>query len=165
MTDPRLTEAPFPPETLTRFWAKVEKRPAGCWLWTGSRDGCGYGTFSVGRAHRVSWIIANGPIPQGMRVLHHCDVPPCVRPDHLFLGTPKANNIDFMIKGRRHYNWPMYGEKHPAVKLTEAQVLGIERRRKSGEKTQALANEFSVSIATVNYICAHRRWRHLWKKR
>lgn len=82
-----------------RFWAKVEKTE-GCWEWTGSKSRKGYGQFNEGRAHRVSWEMHNGPIPEGMFVCHHCDNPPCVRPDHLFIGDNAANMRDAFAKGR-----------------------------------------------------------------
>lgn len=89
-----------------RFWEKVRKSD-GCWEWTGSRNAAGYGKLSEGaagsprlRAHRVSWELANGPVPAGLWVLHRCDNPPCVRPDHLWLGTRLDNMQDCARKGR-----------------------------------------------------------------
>lgn len=87
-----------------RFWRRVKKTD-GCWEWTGGLLSSGYGACFVGAystgAHRVSWELANGPIPDGLWVLHHCDNRPCVRPDHLFLGTVLDNNRDAIAKGRR----------------------------------------------------------------
>ncbi len=87
-----------------RFWSKVV-RGEGCWIWAASVDDHGYGRFGIGRlriepAHRVAWMVANGPIPDGLSVLHRCDNPPCVRPDHLFLGTQRDNMRDMIAKGR-----------------------------------------------------------------
>src|SRR5262245_5080249 len=90
-----------------RFWAKVQKSE-NCWEWIGCRqkrtDGPTYGLFDFdGRlqgAHRVSWQIVNGPIPDGLFVLHRCDNAPCVRPDHLFIGTQSDNILDCSRKGR-----------------------------------------------------------------
>lgn len=86
-----------------RFWSNV-RRSDGCWEWTGSKRGNGYGCLAVGGrqvgAHRVAWETQNGPIPEGLFVLHKCDNPPCVRPDHLFLGTAKDNAMDMARKGR-----------------------------------------------------------------
>lgn len=90
---------------IERFWAHVEKRgPDDCWLWTGPVISCGYGQVSVKGiakyAHRLSLEIASGPIPGGLFVLHRCDVPRCVNPAHLFLGTQKDNINDAIAKGR-----------------------------------------------------------------
>lgn len=88
-----------------RFWLKVTKTDK-CWTWIGNHDSKGYGriydlrTRTKRLAHRVSWELANGLIPEGMAVCHHCDNPPCVRPEHLFLGTLDDNNKDRAAKGR-----------------------------------------------------------------
>ena len=80
------------------------KKTKKCWIWTAGTRGNGYGTLKLNRksidAHRVSWMLTNGIIPDGVWVLHHCDNRLCVRPDHLFLGTPRDNVIDMMKKGR-----------------------------------------------------------------
>jgi hypothetical protein len=99
----------------TRFWAKVVKSD-GCWLWTGCRSvkagtgQLGYGQIRVGgmqslratTAHRVSWMLAHGPVPEGCDICHRCDNPACVRPDHLFLGSRQDNVKDMHGKKR----WP-----------------------------------------------------------
>jgi hypothetical protein len=94
------------PSLEDRFWAKVDKSGE-CWVWTGSRNWAGYGYLGAVRghgrqlaAHRVSWELANGSIPEGLHVLHHCDNPPCVRPEHLFVGTRSDNLSDAGRKGR-----------------------------------------------------------------
>lgn len=87
-----------------RFWNHVLKT-AKCWWWTGALDGQGYGRVRRDKvlhpAHRLAWIDANGPIPDGLYVCHRCDNRKCVRPDHLFLGTAKDNTQDMIAKGRR----------------------------------------------------------------
>lgn len=91
------------PEVAGRFWSKVDKGP-GCWTWTGATQNYGYGAVTIHgltrRAHRVSWELAHGPIPDGLHVCHRCDNPPCVNPDHLFLGTAQDNVDDKDAKGR-----------------------------------------------------------------
>lgn len=90
----------------TRFWSKVALTES-CWLWTGATTPFGHGTIWLGSsgegrgyAHRVSWELAHGPIPVDVCVLHHCDTPACVRPEHLFLGTQADNMRDMASKGR-----------------------------------------------------------------
>ncbi len=91
------------------FWNQVEKgNHNGCWVWIGALDTLGYGHLTIKRklrlAHRVSWELANGSIPDGLHVLHHCDNPPCVNPSHLFLGTHLDNMRDMIAKGRSNFN-------------------------------------------------------------
>jgi hypothetical protein len=91
---------------IDRLWAKVDKT-GDCWIWTGACDSKGYGRIGAGgrggrlvRPHRVVYEAEHGAIPEGMYVCHHCDNPPCVRPEHLFLGTNQDNQLDAVAKGR-----------------------------------------------------------------
>lgn len=164
-----------------RFWQRVDKT-GDCWIWTGAKIKFGYGVIrrnsSEGGAqqktHRVSWELHNGPIPQGLMVLHRCDNPPCVRPDHLFLGTGLDNVADREAKGRtakgdnsgarlhpeRHAHLP--GELSAQAKLTNDDVLQITARYKSGSATQRqLASEYGIGQAQISRILLGKRWRHL----
>lgn len=82
------------------FWDWVDRSGDGCWEWQGQRNEKGYGYWRGKRAHRHSWEQANGVIPAGMFVMHVCDNPPCVRPDHLAIGTAADNTADMLAKGR-----------------------------------------------------------------
>ena len=102
-----------------RFWAKVPTLGVGCWEWAGGRDNDeGYGRIREGRGgspflltHRVAWELTQGPIPDGLMVLHKCDNPPCVRPDHLFLGTNTDNMRDASAKGRMQHGEAWYASR------------------------------------------------------
>jgi len=91
-------------DQLAKFFGRVEKSDK-CWLWTGAINSDGYGAVTINnrqwRAHRLSWFIANGPIPEGKAICHRCDVRHCVNPDHLFPGSWGDNNVDAINK-RRH---------------------------------------------------------------
>lgn len=108
-----------------RFWSKVEKSGA-CWIWTGFVDPKGYGAISTQRGHRplqthrLSWEMANGKIPDGAMVLHRCDNPRCVNPDHLFLGTAADNTHDMMNKDRGHWQ-----ENAPSRTAERVEAAGI----------------------------------------
>lgn len=141
----------------TRFWQRVA-RGEGCWLWTSTRDKAnGYGVMgrsnkTVG-AHRLSWELTFGPIPPGLFVCHHCDNRPCVRPDHLFLGTHEDNQRDKILKGRTPR-----GEDGSSAKLTEAAVLAILG---STDSTAKLARAHNVSWSNIKFIRDRVTWKHL----
>lgn len=146
---------------LSRFWLQVNKTD-NCWLWTGypTTDGYGQirppntkGTITI-RAHRASWIIHNGPIPDGLWVLHDCpggDNSLCVRPDHLWLGTHEDNMRDKAEKGRTG-----------TAKLTPALVTEIRNLHQSSDITQeCLGKRFNVNRKTVADILNGRNWKHV----
>ena len=136
----------------------------GCWLWVGAVNSTGYGHFKLNGkpqlAHRVSWQIYNGEIPggggyHGTCVLHMCDTPVCVNPDHLFLGTAKDNNLDKVSKGR---HGAPYGEEHPNARLTENQVLEIFN---SDALQKDDAAKYGLNRGTVSKIKLRKIWKHL----
>lgn len=151
-----------------RFWSQVTKSYARCWIWTGDRLGH-YGRFYVGNrravsAHRYAYELARGPIPRGMYVCHHCDNPVCVRPDHLFLGTPKDNAVDMFRKGRARPNkLPPQppGEEHAMAKLTEDQVRQIRADYKGGESQRSIGKRYGVTRSTIQLIVTGKRWAHV----
>lgn len=146
----------------TRFWKHVEKTES-CWLWTASKNPNGYGQIRHGDrpvlAHRVSWEIHNGPIPDGVEVCHNCpggDNPACVNPSHLFLGDHADNMQDSVQKGRTNR-----GERATYSKLTEIQVAEMRRRYAIGDISQSeLANEYGISQSTVTEIIRGVIWSH-----
>lgn len=134
-----------------RFWSKVDTS-GDCWQWIGAKNAKGYGNFYASRskwvhAHRFSWEVANGSIPDGMHVLHHCDNPSCVRPLHLFLGTNLDNRRDMFAK-RRH----PHGQTHGNSKLTMNDARAIRALCNRGDTRASLARSFKVSRSTVRDI-------------
>lgn len=135
---------------------------SGCWLWAGPylKRRHGYGCFTMRpagiiqvRAHRLSWELHLGEIPPGVQVLHKCDNPACVNPDHLFLGSHLGNMADRDSKGRQNK-----GETHGMVKLTEESVrLIFSDPRRHTE----VASEYGISFVTVSDIKRGRSWKHL----
>jgi len=158
---------------VRRFWAKVDKSagPDGCWLWTAAKAEFGYGVIGLGgrgtgliRAHRASWELAHGAIPDGMFLLHRCDVPACVNPAHLFLGTLADNAHDAIAKGRAvdpPRNPHLRGERHYRAKLTEKIVGDIKARARAGERQVDIARAVGVSKDYVCKIVAGQKWRHV----
>jgi hypothetical protein len=138
------------------FWKYVT--PAdGCWNWRASVGNHGYGQLTYLQqkytAHRLSWELHRGPIPDDLCVLHHCDNRRCVNPDHLFLGTRTENLEDMTAKGRR-----VRGEKHGRAKLTEAEVIEI---RASKDPQRVIAARYGVTPGAIALIQSRRHWRHL----
>lgn len=168
-----------------RIMARVEKRdgplPTQCWICSSSNSG-GYSVVKIGsmrdgtratdQSHRQMWLAHRGPIPDGLWVLHKCDVRACVNPDHLFLGTPKDNTQDASRKGRLATGERSGSKTHPESvrrgldintnKLTEAQVLEIRARYVPKRVSQqSLANEYGVSQPVISSIIRREIWMHL----
>lgn len=142
-----------------RFWRKVEKTGT-CWLWTGAKFENGYGAIwtnpDTQRAHRVSWELNCGKIPLGLIVCHKCDNPPCVRPDHLFLGTLSDNRKD-MVQKRRG----MVGALNIKAVLTEEQVFKLRGLRDKPFCVSLLAQEYGVSKNTISRAMSGETWSYL----
>jgi HNH endonuclease/helix-turn-helix protein len=161
---------------VDRFWSRVDKNgpmpsaytqcSENCWLWTGCKDerpGKGYGEFRVNNkktlTHRYSYLINVGAIPDGLLVCHRCDNPSCVRPEHLWLGTPKDNSQDCSKKGRK--NTPK-GEDSVSSKLTEVEVREIKETYAAGGIThRELAKRYGVSRPHIGDIINGSRWPHI----
>ena len=137
-----------------RFWERVQKTED-CWLWVRPTHRAGYGelrtsSYVLELAHRLSWRLHFGDVPAGLYVLHKCDNPPCVRPDHLFLGTPKDNTHDMIQKDRHSH------------RLTIDNVRDIRLRYALGGITQLqLAIEYGMDRSTIGYIVRNKLWAHV----
>lgn len=163
------------PSDMDRFMAFVNKLDyvngtpvpgtGGCWEWLGGNNGrMGHGVFSFRHkclgAHRAAWILFKGPIPAGMFVCHKCDNPPCVNPEHLFLGTNRDNILDAVAKGR-HWTRPPRGEAASAAILTEKKVLRIRASHAAGMSQSQLAKRYGVAVSTVSAAVTRRTWKHI----
>jgi hypothetical protein len=150
-----------------RFWAKVNKTDT-CWLWTAGLSAYRYGNFSTPehpkgvKAHRFSWELHYGSIPEGLFVLHKCDVGICVRPDHLFLGTQADNVHDCEEKGRAYHR---RGQDNGRAILSEEEVLEIKSKL-TGEwgEIAELAREYEVNYQIIYQIKTGRTWGWLDKE-
>lgn len=163
-------------ERFKKHVGKAELGGSGCLNWMGSRTKKGYGRLKLdGRsveAHRVAWLIRHGVLP-ALCVLHRCDNPSCVNPDHLFLGTRKENVQDMDGKGRRRpatgdvhgtKTKPKSisrGEKNGRARLAASDVEEIRSRVASGETVADLAREKSVSEGALRHIVKGRHWQHV----
>lgn len=139
-----------------RFFASFDKTDR-CWLWKRGMNKAGYGRFYINwrmeLAHRVSYELHLGPIPDGMCVLHRCDVRSCVNPAHLFLGTQTVNHADMCAKGREPR-----GESHRNSKLMESDVRAI---RMAEGRHSDIAASYGISKGLVSQIKRNIIWRHL----
>lgn len=165
--------------TQSRFWAKVAvvHDLHSCWLWSGLRDKHGYGRLNENGkpilVHRYAYKLMIGRIRSGLYVCHCCDVPLCVRPSHLFLGTQKQNLRDASAKGRMasgerngHYTHPerfARGERHGWTILTSAAVLEIRRlwSIEPHPPRRVLAHQFGVSPGAIQGVVERRSWKHI----
>ena len=145
-----------------RFWEKVKKTD-GCWIWTAARHWFGYGKFFIKKgqplqlAHRISYRLAFGEIPDGLQVLHHCDVPECVRPEHLFLGTQRDNMRDCRAKGRWKYKpRDQSGEQNPSSVISDARARLMLAEIDSGGRPVATARKYGISYKTL-WAIRHRK--------
>lgn len=141
--------------TPEMFFAKTDKLENGCWVWRGYKDKWGYGHVGLNgrrkQAHRHAYELTYGKPPTGRLVMHICDNPPCINPQHLRLGTDADNNRDKVVKGR-----------HP-TKLTVEQVREIKAALATPYKgiNKALAKQYGVSDAQICTIRQGRQWRHV----
>jgi hypothetical protein len=151
-----------------RFWRHVNINNEGCWEWAASTFNGGYGQFKPMpgqppvRASRYSWELHHGPIPDGLMVLHQCDNPPCVRPDHLFVGTGSDNMADCTAKGRHPATRPESAFRLARRKLTDQQVREIRAAYDNNTGSiREIGRQYGVDGTTVLRIGKRRTFRHL----
>lgn len=168
-------------DDAARLWSRVDR--AGpipghmphlgpCWVWTGNQLKSGHGLIrsieaDTYLAHRLSWHLNVGPIPEGMCVLHHCDNPPCVRPDHLFIGTRADNTADMLRKNRQRVDAGVaalrafhVGQDNPQARMTAQKVIELRERAAAGEHYNDLAIVFGIAASTANAIILGNSWKH-----
>lgn len=153
------------------LWLNLTIMPSGCWEWSKTRNPDGYGimTWQGSRdvVSRIVWAIIHGAIPEGTKILHRCDNPPCARPSHLFAGTQRDNMLDAKAKGRTRKGQRQpaeaikRGAEHGAAKLTESDVRSIRERYAGGETQRALAAAYGVSFGNIHLIVNRKNWQHL----
>jgi len=140
------------------FYSKPEGE---CIIWTGTKSR-GYGKLMYNGkerlAHRLSYEVNRGPIPEGMQVLHKCDNPSCINPDHLFIGTIQDNMDDRNAKGRCN---PAKGESSNLSKLSNQDVVEIKKLSKEGSSLRGLASRFNVTMQNVWMIARNKTWKHI----
>ncbi len=143
------------------FFARIRKTATGCWEWTGSYGMFGYGRLNFSKTtistHRMAWELLHGPVPPGLLVCHTCDNRGCIRPGHLFLGTPADNQRDMTDKGRGRH-----GERNGRATLTPDAVREIRTLYATGQWPQhRLAARFVVEQTTISGIVTRRNWKHV----
>lgn len=141
-----------------RLWSRV-KQEGDCWIWQGTNTK-GYGMISdkgkMKLTHRVAYTLTHGDIPEGYDILHICDTPSCINPDHLMLGTHQDNMDDMRVKGRAvHVN----GEQHPMAKLNWNLVRSIRSEFEQGQSQMDLSKKYCVHVSTVHLIVHNKIWK------
>lgn len=141
-----------------RLLNKVQPEPnTGCWFWLGAADSLGYGRIGIGGSkvvlsHRLSYQLFKGPVPEDLCVLHKCDTPCCVNPDHLFLGTKKDNAIDCATK---------YRTNPKSAKLNHESVRQIRSRFKSGASIKTLVQDYNLARETIREVVTGKTWKQV----
>jgi transposase len=171
-------------ERMARFLSRVDRdgpvmrcELRACWVWTGGRLPRGYGSYRwpeerIYLAHRASWILHVGAIRRGLLVLHRCDNPSCVNPDHLYLGSAKDNTRDARDRGRlatgarhglrRHPEAIARGQRQGSARLSETAVAEIRQLYDAhGETCSSLAERYGVSRATIERVANGKLWGHV----
>lgn len=143
-----------PAEIRAAFMTYVEKLDTGCWAWRGAITNKGYGRASFGEqgrfvAHRVAYVLFKGHAPSNLLVMHSCDVPHCVNPDHLSLGTNRDNSLDAAVKLRLSH------------KLTPSAVRRIRKLWDEGCTCKEIGEEFGVHGGMVHLVATYQRWAHV----
>lgn len=140
------------------FWERVDQSGGedACWPWTAGRFDTGYGGVWLDgksqRAHRIAWILAFGPIPPSLRVLHRCDNPPCCNPGHLFTGTMRDNTADMVRKGRHGRDGLRHLNEEKAAAIREAYAAGGVTLKELGEK-------YSVTWVAIWKVVHRKTWK------
>jgi hypothetical protein len=150
-------------EEKCRFLSKVKKEESGCWIWQASKNNTGYGCFvfggkKSGLAHRASYKLFKGELPDSMGILHSCHVPLCVAPDHLRSGTQLENNQDTKNAGREK---KLKGSDHPLAKITEKDVLEIRDLAHKGESFLIIGQMFGFGRNHIRKIVKREIWKHV----
>lgn len=139
--------------TIYEFWEQVVKndRANGCWIWSGPVNNKGYGYISINGdfklAHRLSFSLIKGVIPEGAHLCHSCDTPRCCNPDHLTVGDAQYNTIDSLVKGRRR------------VKLDINKVKEIRALYADGTPRKVLMDVFEVGKTTIDDVVTCKNWK------
>ena len=154
--------------TMDSLLATTNRTPTGCLEWAGTRNKGGYGTKTVGSradgsrttklAHRIVYELVNGGIDAKMCVLHKCDNPPCINPEHLFVGTRADNHMDMLKKGRRK---DLKGEERFNSKLLSSQVVDIKKQLLQGVRQSDIARQYGVNQTLISAIKTGKIWTHI----
>lgn len=147
-------------DVAERFWSKADKS-GDCWIWTAGKSGCGYGMFELEerrpmKAHRMAWILTNGPLRKGLVVMHSCDRKLCVNPDHLVVGTPRQNTQDAAAKGLMPR-----GERNGNSRYTEDFVRDLRKQAARGISGYRLSKQLGIDRSVIDRIINRQSWRHV----